>query len=224
MLYSDLQKEHPGAYDVVICGGGLAGLMMARQLKLTFPDIELLLLEKRTFPLPEEKFKVGESTVEASAFYLGETLKLQDYFKNNQFTKLGFRYFTGDSSKNLNERPEIGLSQFAAYDTFQINRPLLETDLFTMNELAGIQQFTNIMVQDIIIGKNKCHQIKFKDVGTGEEKEAYAKWVIDAMGRRCLIQRKHDTHVKATNAHSSSWFWIKDRIDIDDIVSRSHKG
>jgi len=223
MLYSDLKNEQERVYDVVICGGGLAGLAQARQLKRKFPDIELLILEKRTFPLPEEKFKVGESTVEVSAYYLGETLGLIDYFENNQFTKLGFRYFTGDSSKGFEKRPEIGLSKFSPYNSFQLNRIDLENDLFQMNELAGIDQLTDVIVKDVDLADTGLHTVSYKQVGTQGEVSVKAKWVIDALGRRCLLQRKNDTHVPAENAHNASWFWVKDRVDVDKTVPRSLK-
>lgn len=80
-------------YDVVICGGGLAGLTLARQLKLQKPDLSIVVLDKMTSPLPEAKFKVGESTVEVGAFYLANTLQLTDYFEEQHLVKLGLRYF-----------------------------------------------------------------------------------------------------------------------------------
>ena len=51
-------------YDVVICGGGLAGMCLARQLKLENSAISVLILEKNPFPVREAAHKVGESTVE----------------------------------------------------------------------------------------------------------------------------------------------------------------
>ena len=43
-------------YDVVICGGGLAGLTLARQLKLQKPNISVVVLDKMARPLPEASF------------------------------------------------------------------------------------------------------------------------------------------------------------------------
>ena len=41
-------------FDVLILGGGLAGLTLARQLLMKRPDIRVAILEKRKFPAQKE--------------------------------------------------------------------------------------------------------------------------------------------------------------------------
>ena len=43
----------PDVYDVVVSGGGLAGLSLSRHLKLTNADLSVLVLDKLRRPLPE---------------------------------------------------------------------------------------------------------------------------------------------------------------------------
>ena len=50
--------------DVVIMGGGLAGLTLALQLRQRFPALEVVVLERRRHPVPHATHKVGESSVE----------------------------------------------------------------------------------------------------------------------------------------------------------------
>ena len=50
-------------YDVIIPGGGLAGLTLSIQLKLAKPDIKILVLERRKTVAATAAHKVGESTV-----------------------------------------------------------------------------------------------------------------------------------------------------------------
>jgi L-2-hydroxyglutarate oxidase LhgO len=48
-------------YDVVICDAELAGLTLARQLKLKMPSISIAMIDRLLRPLPEATFKVGEA-------------------------------------------------------------------------------------------------------------------------------------------------------------------
>ena len=66
-------------YDVVILGGGLAGLTLARQLRQERPGLQVLVLEKRAHPAPEAAHKVGESSVEIGAHYFGQVLGLHEH-------------------------------------------------------------------------------------------------------------------------------------------------
>ena len=136
-------------YDVVICGGGLAGLTLARQLKLQKPNISVVVLDKMARPLPEASFKVGESTVEVGAFYLANTLQLTDYFEEQHLVKLGLRYFFNNAAPNFQDRPELGLSEFHLPNSYQIDRGKLENDLRAFNEEKGVELRENCAVNEI---------------------------------------------------------------------------
>ena len=58
------------SYDIVICGGGLAGLTLARQIRQQQPDRSVVLIDRLDRPLSEATHKVGESSVELGAYYL----------------------------------------------------------------------------------------------------------------------------------------------------------
>jgi len=59
-------------HDVVILGGGLAGLSLAIQLRQRDPGIDVLVIERHAHPVREAAFKVGESTVEIGAHYFAD--------------------------------------------------------------------------------------------------------------------------------------------------------
>lgn len=216
----DTRQEN---YDVVICGAGLAGLTLARQLKLRWPQISVLLLEKGRFPL-EEATKIGESTVEIAAYYLGESLQLTDYFSERHYRKLGFRLFFGYPEHCLSQRPELGLSKFSPYDSYQIDRGRLENDLVAMNREVGIHLREGVSVKEIQLSEDQeLHTITYKEKGNPQVHSARGRWVIDAMGRRRYLQKKLGLTKAAELCCSSAWFRVKGRFDVDDWVPAENK-
>jgi 2-polyprenyl-6-methoxyphenol hydroxylase-like FAD-dependent oxidoreductase len=95
------------AVDVAICGGGLAGLLLARQLRRELPELSVAVLERVRRPLPDACHKVGESSVELASQYL-ERLGLGAYLLERQIVKMGLRFFPGGGHLPLVERTEIG--------------------------------------------------------------------------------------------------------------------
>ena len=216
-------KNH--IYDVAICGGGLAGSTLARQLKLTLPDLSIIVCDRLSRPLPESAFKVGESTVEVGSYYLGEVLQLTDYFEKYHYPKLGLRFFLGDTQGAFEDRPELGLSEFHSPASYQIDRGKLENDLRQFNQEAGVELLENCKVLDIQVADSPeaPHQITYTQEKTKETNTIQSRWVIDAMGRRRFLQKKLDLTKPNNSQYNAVWFWINDRIDVSDFVPRSNQ-
>ena len=137
--------------DVVICGGGLAGLTLARQLRLEVPAAAVLVLERTTRPLPDACHKVGESTIELGAHYLAHTLGLEAYLRREHILKNGLRFFGGDTAGTFGERPEIGPSEPPVIPAFQLDRGKLERDLRAMVEAEGVTLVEGAMVEAVAL-------------------------------------------------------------------------
>lgn len=223
-----VENNKISTYDVAICGGGLAGLTLARQIKLEQPERSVVVIEQTSRPLPEATHTVGESSVELSANYLGEKLQLSEYFTQEHFKKMGLRYFFRKGTAPLEERPEFGLSKFPVVDSYQIDRGKLENDLRRFTVEAGISFIEGKRIKDIHLADNwqDAHEILLQNPprtvqtnGNVKTPETlYARWVIDAMGRRRFLQKKLNL-VRETKAKCSAvWFRLAGRIDVSDMV------
>jgi flavin-dependent dehydrogenase len=208
------------AYDVVICGGGLAGMCLARQLKLANSGISVLVLEKNQFPVREAAHKVGESSVEIAGFYFRETLQLKSYFRNEQLVKCGLRYFFKEGFDEFADYPEIGLSEYGSIDSYQLDRGKLENDLYFLNKQIGVCIKDNVSVDDIVLkGGNTNHEILYTERANGMIQQSITcKWVVDASGRRSILQKKLGLRRKVDSTCSSAWFRVKGRLDVSDFV------
>ena len=134
-------------FDVVICGGGLAGLTLARQLRLELPELSVAVIDRLKRPLPEAAFKVGESSIELGTYYLGQVLQLDPYFRKYHLPKLGLRFFMGKSKGPLEDRPETGTSIFPLVPSYQIDRGLLENYVIKITS-SLLKYFRNLDALD----------------------------------------------------------------------------
>src|SRR5690348_5449257 len=129
MSQSESSSTLPSHSDVLILGGGLAGLTLALELRQSFPDLSIRVLERRTHPVPRAAHKVGESTVEIGAHYFAEVLGLREHLETRQLRKYGLRYFFSDGEYALQDCNEMGVSRLLPTPSWQLDRGRFENFL-----------------------------------------------------------------------------------------------
>jgi flavin-dependent dehydrogenase len=205
--------------DVVICGGGLAGLLLARQLRRELPELAVTVLERLRRPLPDACHKVGESSVEVASQYF-ERLGLKDYLLERQLVKLGLRFFPGGGRLPLHERLEIGPGAEPSVRSYQLDRGRFEHDLRGMIEADGAELVEGARVREIRLGAQGApHVVEYERDGASHTLSG--RWMVDATGRFALIRR--DLKLKRGTAHvaSAGWYRIAGRFDISALVPQS---
>ncbi|HEU4601397.1 MAG TPA: NAD(P)-binding protein, partial [Steroidobacteraceae bacterium] len=154
--------------EVLILGGGLAGLTLALQLRQRNPTLDIVVLERREHPVPAATHKVGESTVEIGAHYFHAVLGLQDHLQQDQLRKYGFRFFFSDRASRFDATLELGASTYLPTPSFQLDRGIFENFLAKHVAQLGVRFLDGAMVRNVALASDSTiepHQVRYTRAG-----------------------------------------------------------
>jgi flavin-dependent dehydrogenase len=195
--------ESGPAWDVVILGGALAGAASAILLLRERPGLRILILEKST----AFTRRVGEATVEVSAYFLGRVLGLTQYLNETQLMKQGMRFwFFNDRARELDQCSEIGGSYLARVAAYQVDRSTLDAEVLRRAVAAGAELWRPATAQQVALHEGGEQVVTVK---RGEEMSAVrARWVIDASGVAALLSRQNGWW-RQNDDHPTASVWAR---------------
>ena len=198
-----------GSYDVVVIGGALSGAATATLLLRQNPGLRLLIVEKSA----QLTRRVGEATVEVSAYFLGRMLGLTQYLNESHLVKQGLRFwFTNDEVKSLGEASELGGIYQARLPSYQLDRATLDEEVLRRACVAGAKLLRPATITKVELSAGGDQSITVRH---GETiRTIRARWIVDASGMAAVLARKEgwwrQNTAHPTTATWSRWKGVKD--------------
>jgi flavin-dependent dehydrogenase len=211
-----LRDSAPLSYDVVVVGGAVSGASTAIVLKRGNPKLRILVVEKTD----RFDWKVGESTVEVSAYFLTRVLKQWTYLTREQLPKQAFRYwFFNDDVTCLREASETGPTQLARTPSFQLDRARLDEHLLEVAAEEGSEVWRPAKVAAWTLGEASGPNTLTVEKSDGTTATVSCRWLVDATGRQAMLARKRGG-VTPIDSHPISAIWVRydDVKDMDGIA------
>src|ERR1041384_3231821 len=171
------------SYDVAIIGGSLAGAATATLLLREQPKLRVLIIERS----PKFGRRVGEATVEVSAYFLGRVLGLTQYLNESQLVKQGMRFwFAGRQTETIEDCSEIGGRYMARVPSNQLDRSTLDEEVLRRAVALGAELWRPAAVKrvELAAGGEQAVVRNGRPVG--------ARGVVAASGGAALRARRGD--------------------------------
>jgi len=189
-------------WDVIVIGGALSGAATATLLHRRNPKLRILILEKSA------KFtrRVGESTVEVSAYFLGRVLGLTDHLVDKHLVKQGMRFwFSNEHADSLEACSETGPSYNVRLPSYQVDRSVLDEEVLRRVVAGGAELKRPVKVTDVVLESGGQQKVSWQDA-EGNTSGGQARWVVDASGVAALLARKNGW-LKTNQEHPIAACW-----------------
>jgi flavin-dependent dehydrogenase len=188
-------------YDVVVVGGSLSGAATATLLLRKNPGLKVLIVEKST----HFTRRVGEATVEVSAFFLGRILGMTQHLNESHLVKQGMRFwFTNDEVESLDQASELGGRYQVRLPSYQLDRAVFDEEVLRRACAAGATLLRPASVTKVHLSLGGEQAITLRN---GEALETVrGRWVVDASGVAALLARQQEWW-RLNSAHPISAAW-----------------
>ncbi|MEO6246447.1 MAG: tryptophan 7-halogenase [Opitutaceae bacterium] len=191
-------------WDVIVMGGALAGAATACLLRRKNPALRVLILER------SEKFKrrVGESTVEISAYFLGRVLGLTDHLLEKHLPKQGMRFwFANDRAQALDQCSETGPRYNVRLPGYQVDRAVLDEHVLATAADEGAEVSRPVRIRAVRLAAGGAQTVEWERAD-GVAQTTTARWVVDASGVAATLARQEGWLVP-NRAHPIASCWSR---------------
>lgn len=233
-------KSETETVDVVILGGGLAGLTLARQLLLE-TDATIRLLERREVTTTRQK--VGESSVQVGGHYFARILDLEEHLWRRHFMKYNLRFYwpspgsEGNPSENsrFEDFSQAYIRNFSNIPSYQLDRNVFEAELERLNDAdprfrmeRGTRRLKVELDEDSAPDAGRPrpetprpetpHRVRYEL--DGELRQVQARWVVDATGRNRVLAKARRLRKPSSVEHGAFFWWVDGLVDVDRLTDR----
>jgi len=213
--------------DVLILGAGLAGITLARQILLSHPTKRIIMVDRRE-ELPPKEQKYGEATVQASGYYYGKVLDLQEYLLQEHYLKYNLRFYwpSGRGADRYEDLSQSFIRGLSNIPTYQLDRNKFEGEVLRRNLTDPRYTFYR-SVRDIQVDLRETpdepgpHTFRFQT--PDGEIAGSATWVVDATGRVRLLAKRRKLTRPSPIRHNSTFFWVDGLVDVERLTELSWK-
>jgi flavin-dependent dehydrogenase len=188
---------------VVIIGGALSGAATAMLLLRHNPGIRLLIVEKNA----KLSRRVGEATVEISAYFMGRVLGLTQYLNEAHLVKQGLRFwFKNDSVTNLSQASELGARYLSRIPSYQLDRSTFDEEVLRRAVAAGAILMRPATVSHVELTAGGWQSLDVRH--EGKKQTIRARWIVDASGMASILARRHGWW-KCNGEHPTAAIWSR---------------
>jgi flavin-dependent dehydrogenase len=221
-------------FEVAILGGGLAAQCLARHLRRVGITGSIVVIDRGPLPIPATTLKLGESSVEAGAWYLGQRLGLHEQLLAEHEMKFGLRFFfSAGNNADLGQRLELGPQHAGRFrrglrpPAYQMHRGRLEHMLTRDNEEAGVTMWGHTRVGEIVLGAaGEPHRVALEHESEDMHgaRTIQVRWLIDASGRAGLLTRPQQLRRVLPHQVRVAQGWVAGRIDPEQWTTHAEFG
>jgi flavin-dependent dehydrogenase len=198
------ENDQLQTWDAIILGGALAGASTALLLRRRNPRWRILIIEKSD----RLGRRVGESTVETSAYFLGRVLGFTEHLNEKHLVKQGVRFwFANEATRGLADCSETGPTYNVRFPGYQVDRAVLDEEVLSRAVAEGAALMRPAKVGEVTLVDGGIQTVTWsrEDGSSGAER---AHWIVDASGVAALLARRNGW-LKTNKAHPIAACWSR---------------